>query len=376
MNLPVPTVGIDPGPDWATNLNAALSIMDQHDHSSGSGVPVVPAGININSSLQFNNNLAVSLAGVTLLGQASSPAINTIFNSNNSSGDLYYTNNAGLDIQITNAAGIVGSPGTISGISGTASASYSTPTFFWRSATAIAANMDFGSAIFRNLSPNSTNGVTLSAPSALGSNYDLALPLIPAVISFMTLDVTGDMGVIDLNGALTSSNLSASAGILGSQLSATAGITGAQIAASTISSSNLAAGAAVGNIAVGAIAGNQISSSAALQVFTVQASGQLQVGGHNAISSNTNPPAGTNSLCMVRGTVVGGSLVGGEGFSCSGAGSTVNITWSVAFADAPAVVATSLTPGNIAAAYSATTAGVVIDEAGENFHFMAIGRRA
>ena len=238
MSLPVPAVGVDSGPDWANNLNACLSILDQHSHTSGSGIAITPAAININSALSFGGNLAVDVGGISLSGQASSPANSTIYNSNNASGDLYYTNAAGLSIQITNASGIVGSPGTISGISGTATASYSAPTFFWRSATSIAANLDFGAAIMRNISPNSTYALTLQPPASLASNFSITLPTIPGVTSFLTMDASGNMGATALNGALTTSNLSSSAGIVGSQI-ASSTITGGNIAAQTIVNANI-----------------------------------------------------------------------------------------------------------------------------------------
>lgn len=40
MGMPVPVVGTDPGPDWANNINACLSIIDSHNHSTGQGAPV------------------------------------------------------------------------------------------------------------------------------------------------------------------------------------------------------------------------------------------------------------------------------------------------------------------------------------------------
>ena len=42
MNLPVPVVGQDPGPDWANNINSSLGILDQHDHTPGKGIQIVP----------------------------------------------------------------------------------------------------------------------------------------------------------------------------------------------------------------------------------------------------------------------------------------------------------------------------------------------
>ena len=40
MGIPVPVVGVDPGPDWANNINAGLGIIDAHDHSTGKGAPI------------------------------------------------------------------------------------------------------------------------------------------------------------------------------------------------------------------------------------------------------------------------------------------------------------------------------------------------
>jgi hypothetical protein len=52
--------------------------------------------------------------------------------------------------------------------------------------------MDGGSFIFRNISANS-NGVTLAAPAALASDYNLVLPQLPASTKIMALDSSGNM---------------------------------------------------------------------------------------------------------------------------------------------------------------------------------------
>jgi hypothetical protein len=58
MMMPVPIPGVDPGPDWANNVNACLSIIDGHNHALGTGVQVTPAGLNINTDLPIlGNNL-------------------------------------------------------------------------------------------------------------------------------------------------------------------------------------------------------------------------------------------------------------------------------------------------------------------------------
>ena len=53
MSLVLPTPGEQLGPTWATNINTALSVIDDHDHSSGKGRQIGVAGITIDDDLQF-----------------------------------------------------------------------------------------------------------------------------------------------------------------------------------------------------------------------------------------------------------------------------------------------------------------------------------
>ena len=57
MGMPVPVPSVDPGPDWANNIVADMSIIDSHDHSPGKGAPITGpivgsaiSGATINSS--------------------------------------------------------------------------------------------------------------------------------------------------------------------------------------------------------------------------------------------------------------------------------------------------------------------------------------
>lgn len=207
MSLPVPTVGGDPSPTYAFDVNSALTIVDQHNHSPGSGVQITPAGLNINTSLPMNNNFLINSAGLTLTAQSVTPANNTLYESGV---DLYYTDGVGNNVRITQSGGVAGSPGSISNLNSPASASYvsGSQTFVWQSGASIAANMDFGSAIMRNLSPNSTFALTLQPPAALASNYSLTLPTIPAAQQFMTIDASGNIaGYANVSGGLTTNNI-------------------------------------------------------------------------------------------------------------------------------------------------------------------------
>lgn len=102
MNLPVPVVSVDPGPDWATNIDACLSAIDSHDHSPGKGVPVTPAGINITSDLTLNSNSLLAAFAAVLVNQAAPLTAPKFYGAiYEVLGDLWYTNSSGAAIQLT-----------------------------------------------------------------------------------------------------------------------------------------------------------------------------------------------------------------------------------------------------------------------------------
>lgn len=198
MNLIVPTVGNEPGPDYGTDINSSLGIIDQHTHAAGSGVQITPAGININSALPFGGNFATGIAGLTLTAQSGTPAINTIYESGV---DLYFVDGNGNNVRMTQSGAVAGTPGSISNLVAPASASYVavSSTFVWQSGANIAANMDAGSLLLRNLSPNSTFAVTIDPPAALSSNYSITLPTLPAATSIMTMSAAGVVSTTAIN---------------------------------------------------------------------------------------------------------------------------------------------------------------------------------
>ena len=56
MGLILPTPGVQPGPQYATDTNQDMSIIASHTHQPGSGVAITPAGMDINAPLSFNSN--------------------------------------------------------------------------------------------------------------------------------------------------------------------------------------------------------------------------------------------------------------------------------------------------------------------------------
>ena len=215
MNLPIPVTGVDPGPDYANNVNNSLNLVDAHDHSPGKGVQITPAGININVDLTMNGNNLTNSRALRLQTQGSTPSNpSDLQEMYSKGGDLYYIDGFGNNVRITQSGGIAGSPGSISGLVPPASATYvaGTSTFVFQSGTNLAANLDASSIILRNLTVGSP-GLTL-APPTLGSSYTITFPTLPvytpsySVPLPMSMDSSGNITtgpiLISQMGALTS----------------------------------------------------------------------------------------------------------------------------------------------------------------------------
>lgn len=263
MQLIVPVVGIEPGPDYATDINSSLTLVDGHDHTPGRGVLITASALNINSNLTFNSNFATGIAGLTLVAQATMPPNNTIYKSSN---DLFYVDGLGNNIRITQGGGVAGTPGSISNLVAPASATYVSisSTFVWQSDVGVAANMDAGAYSLRDISPNSLYALTLLPPGGLSTNYQIVLPTLPTSQKIVTLDNNGNMSApytVDGSTITIVSNIIrvAPSGITTTQLAtdavttvkildrsvtttkiALAAVTTTEIAASTITASNLA----------------------------------------------------------------------------------------------------------------------------------------
>lgn len=198
MNLTLPIPSLEPGPLYASDINNSLTIVDQHNHSDGSGVQITPSGLNINSDFPINGNNLTLVRTLRLQPQSSgfTPGVVDLGALYEVVGDLYYVDGSGNQIRITESGSVAGAAGTITGLpSGTASAAYTSSTFVFQSATATPAAIDGASFILRN-NVASSFGLTLSPPSALASNYSLVLPSLPPQTNVITLDTSGNMGTL------------------------------------------------------------------------------------------------------------------------------------------------------------------------------------
>lgn len=196
MNLPLPIPTVQTGPEYASNLNSSLTLIDQHTHITGEGSPVPTAGININADLEFNGFNATEFRSTRFESQANPIALGTDLGCLYVSGsDLYYNDTDGNQIRITQGAGVAGSSGSIGGLNPPASVNYDSgsQTFVFQSTTGTAANLDAGSILIREVAIGA-NAVTLSSPASLASNYTLTFPTaLPASTQVLAVSSAGQI---------------------------------------------------------------------------------------------------------------------------------------------------------------------------------------
>lgn len=306
MSLPIPGVGTESGPNYSFDVNASLTLVDQHDHSIGKGVQITPAGININAALSMGGNNLTNIASLVLVSQSAVSTLRALYVAPGSevptTDDLWFNDGNGNAIQITSGGTVNASIASLPG------ENYSAGTFFWKqgAGSTTPANFDIGSITIRPNTAGTTNGVQLNPPSGIASQYGLQLPLLPATTKFLQLDASGNItGGPNVTAGLDHTNLSGTAGILGSQLSTTAGIVGTQIASATITDSNIAAtginGAGVSN---GGHIQDQTVDNAAIAIGAVTPSNMTSASYHAANTYAGGTITSGNTATIFTGTAV------------------------------------------------------------------------
>lgn len=194
MNMPVPVVGTQPGPQYAININDCLTILDGHTHTPGSGVQITTAALDINADLTIGGNNLINVLSTRFNSQSGvlvgADDIGCVYEVLN---DLYFNDGTGVAIRLTQNGAVAGTPGSIANLVSPASVSYvsSSSTFVFQSNTNTSAYLDASSIIIRNLVANSP-GLTLEAPT-LSVDYTITLPTLPASSKILTIDATGAM---------------------------------------------------------------------------------------------------------------------------------------------------------------------------------------
>ena len=220
MTLTIPTVGNaavpDGGPGYAQEINQALTLIDQHDHSSGKGLPVTQNGINITGALPFQTNPATGLTYIALTNQTA--ALSTTRSLYNVNGELYWTDGSGNQVKLT-AAGAVntGGSGNLSGMDATSAVTYSTVTkvFTFTQSSAFPAKIATGDIEIFETVAAAAQTITIKAPTGLANTFNITLPgALPATNALPQFSSAGVLSFLAAPASATSLLQGDTSGIL------------------------------------------------------------------------------------------------------------------------------------------------------------------
>ncbi|NDC95215.1 hypothetical protein EB077_07915 [bacterium] len=170
---------VTPGATAGTNIVDNFTIIDTHDHSSGKGVQIPTAGLNINAALSFGNQKAYNLLCTQFTSQTSSPtSAGDRPNVHVLNGDLYYVNSSGTAVQITNAGSISGASGSIGGLASPASAQFATNTFTWKATATDYAKFALSEINIFPFTTSPANALTLKVSNSVTA-YTITFPDAP-----------------------------------------------------------------------------------------------------------------------------------------------------------------------------------------------------
>lgn len=110
MQLVLPVVLGEVGPLWASELNTALgTTVDAHDHTTGKGVQVPSAGLNINADLSYAGfgPVAQGYSRFSAIVKPAGAKTVTVFAAVQSGRtELFYEDSTGADVQLTSGGAI------------------------------------------------------------------------------------------------------------------------------------------------------------------------------------------------------------------------------------------------------------------------------
>lgn len=230
MNLTLPTVSQTTGPSWASQINTAFSTIDSHSHTTGNGVAITTAALDIDDDLSFGQNAALNLSSVGLVNQVSTPSSLRLYVTGN---DLWYSYDGITPVQITTGGSIAGATGNISGMSPPAAVIFDsgTGTFTFWSNQSLNQQATLVSAQLRLRASAVANPVTIAA-SASGSTYTLTLPNAPpGSAGLVGFSSGGVLSAVTANSTLTITSSSITV--------ATGGVTATQLASQSVTQSKM-----------------------------------------------------------------------------------------------------------------------------------------
>lgn len=197
MSIVLPTLDGDIGA-WDDKLNAALSLIDPHDHTAGKGVQVPTAGINIDADLGFGSWHITALGALAFNAVAALASGSKSLFVSSADNELYWRTNGGTNVKLTDGNSI--NTSLVGGILGDytsvgAELSYDDANdvyTFKQEGSNPWARIASGPVRIYEYNTTETVYVELAVAAALASSYTITLPAaLPGAAAIMQISAAG-----------------------------------------------------------------------------------------------------------------------------------------------------------------------------------------
>lgn len=195
---------------WDVILDAVFASIDSHDHSTGKGVKVPVAGLNVNADLSFSPAgtpyAARDVKAIDFMGATVSSVVGyagALF-MNDGDSELYWRSTGGVNVKITSGASLNVSQFT-GGIGGDYSAVGALVSFddatdsYWfqqQGSPRPWARLRAGDLDLYETAASITNRVRLRSPAALAASYALTMPsALPGSTLLVQVDSSGNISL-------------------------------------------------------------------------------------------------------------------------------------------------------------------------------------
>lgn len=185
LGIVEPVLGGDNG-TWDDRLNAALQLIDAHDHTSGKGLRIRTDALNIDEDLTFAGFGATNVGRVGFTAVAALSTGARALYVDTADNELYWRTNAGVNVKLTSGTSI--NTTLVGGIVGdytavNAEVAYEDAndryTFKQQGSPKPWARVMCGGLQLAEFNTNESLFVRLIAPAALASSYDVTWPTAP-----------------------------------------------------------------------------------------------------------------------------------------------------------------------------------------------------
>ncbi len=202
MSIVLPALGGDSG-SWDDKLNDALTLVDSHDHTSGAGVQVPSAGLNIDADLSFGGFTISSLGKLSFTAITAPVSGSKNLFVNTSDNELYWRSNGGTNVKLTSGTSINttlvgGIVGDYTSVGAAVAYDDANDRYTFKQQSGTWARLASGDVRLYETGTSESVYVGLKAPGALAASYDITMPLaVPSTTGFVRMSSGGVLSVGD-----------------------------------------------------------------------------------------------------------------------------------------------------------------------------------